>query len=147
MILDKIRPGEKIWIPKSRMTSAPLGFEESPLGELKGAIRQFRGPDKLHLREYKDGWELHQDYGDPRTLGGFIVHIFLDAPEVGFALMNAVGAYKKKFDETKSIWASVGESLKTGLLTYVGLKVLKEFIEYLILWSSNNQKPTEKKMW
>ncbi len=64
--------------------------------------------------------------GDPRTLGGFIVHIFLDAPEVGLDLLNAAGAYKKNFDETKSIWVSVGESQKTGILTYVGLKILKE---------------------
>ena len=147
MIVDKIEPGEKVWIPKSKMTSTPLGFEESSLGDLKGAIRQYRGPDNLHLREYSDKWELHQDYGDPRTLGGFIVHIFIDAPEVGFALLNAAGAYKKKFNETKSIWAAVGESLKTGILTYVGLRILKEFVEYLIQWTSTNQRTQTQTKW
>lgn len=142
MIVDRIEPGRKVWIPKSKMLTVPIGFKETVFGELKGAIRQYRGPDNLHLLEFQNGWELHRDFGDPRTLSGFIIHIFLDAPEVGLALLNATGAYIEKFEETKSIWASIGEALKTGILSYVGLKVVKEFIEYLVHWSSktgNNQ--------
>jgi len=112
--------------------AVPHGFEETWLGESRGAIRQYRGPDNLHLREYNDGWKLHQDYGDPRTLGGFIIHIFLDAPEVGIALLNATGVFKEVYEDTQSIWSAIGEAIKTGIITYLGVRLLKEFIEYLI---------------
>lgn len=144
MIVDKIRPGQKILIPKSEMLSSPMGFEETPLGELKGAIRQYRGPDNLHLLEYSDRWELHQDYGDPRTFGGFIIHIFLDAPEVGLALLNAIGSYKKKFDETNSMVDAIGEALETGILSYIGFKIMKEFFEYLGKLASSTNKPSQQ---
>lgn len=122
------------------MLSAPLGFEETPLGELKGATRQYRGPDNLHFREYEDGWELHQDFGDPRTLGGFIIHIILDAPEVGLVLLIAVCRFKELYDETHSFWPAVGEALKSGVIAFVGVRIMKEFIEYLVRWTADTQK-------
>ena len=137
MITSKVRPGEKVWIPKSQMLIVPTGFEETVMGELRGAIKQYRGPDNLHLREYSEGWELHQDYGDPRTLGGFIIHIFIDAPEVGLALLIAAGACEEKYNKTKSIGAAIGEAIRLGILSYVGLRILKEFIDHLIRRPSN----------
>lgn len=119
------------------MLNVPTGFEETVMGELRGAIRQYRGPDNLHLREYSDGWELHQDYGDPRTLGGFIIHVFIDAPEVGLAFLIAAGAYEKEFNKTKSIWSAIGKAVGTGILSYAGLKILREFIEYLMHWTNS----------
>ncbi len=132
MRTSKIKPGEKVWIPKSQMRNAPPGFRETIMGELRGANRQYRGPDNLHLREYSEGWELHQDYGDPRTLGGFIIHIFIDAPEIGLALLIAAGVYEEKYNKTKSIGAAISEAIGTGVLSYIGLRILKELIDHLI---------------
>lgn len=114
------------------MPNMPNGFVESPLGELKGAIRQYRGPDGLHLREYVDGYELHRDVGDPRTPGGFILHIFVDAPEVGIALLRAIGSFNEAYEKTNSFWDALAEAFKTSVLTYVGVRIVQEFVMCLI---------------
>ena len=53
---------QEVWIPKSKMPQPPPGFEETVLGDIKDALRQYRGPDNLHLLEYQDGYKLHLDY-------------------------------------------------------------------------------------
>jgi hypothetical protein len=134
----KIIPAHgKIWIPMAEMTSVPPGFEETWMGEPKGAIAQYRGPDNLHLLKYKDGWELHRDFGDPRSLGGFIIHIFLDAPEVGLALLTAAGRFREIHEETRSVWTAIGAAIETGILTYVGFRLMKELIGLMVKWTAN----------
>lgn len=55
-----------------------IDYEETSLGNKKGAIKQFRY-GKLHIREYKDYLVVHMDKVDPRKdpLG----HLLIDAPE------------------------------------------------------------------
>lgn len=134
MTVTNIPAYGKIWIPRLEMSTVPQGFEETRLGDSKGAIAQYRGPDNLHLLKYESGWELHQDFGDPRSLGGFIIHIFLDAPEVGLALLTAAGRFKEIHEETRSVWAAIGAAIETGILTYVGFRLMKELIELMVKW-------------
>jgi hypothetical protein len=134
MIQRNVTATKKIWIPKSEMASVPPGFEETWMGELKGASKQYRGPNNLHLLKYDDGWELHQDFGDPRTLGGFIIHIFLDAPEIGVSVLIAVGRFTEQYKESGSILSAVGAALSTGIITYAGLRIVKELFEYVVQW-------------
>jgi hypothetical protein len=138
MIPNDLVIHNKIWIPKSEMPTVPPGFEETWLGELKGARKQYRGPDNLHLLQYEDGWELHQDQGDPRTLGGFIIHIFLDAPEVGVALLVAAGKFTEKYDESGSILEAIAAALGTGVVTYAGLRIARELLEFVVQWIAAN---------
>ena len=55
-----------------------IDYEETYLGDKKGAKKQFRY-GKLHIREYKDYLVVHMDKVDPRKdpLG----HLLIDAPE------------------------------------------------------------------
>lgn len=55
-----------------------IDYEETFLGDKKGAKKQFRY-GKLHIREYKDYLIVHMDKVDPRKdpLG----HLLIDAPE------------------------------------------------------------------
>jgi hypothetical protein len=55
-----------------------IDYEETCLGDKKGANKQFRY-GKLHIREYKDYLVVHMDKVDPRKdpLG----HLLIDAPE------------------------------------------------------------------
>jgi len=55
-------------------------FEETPLGEVRGAFRQFRGLHGGHAREYDDSWEIHRDTTDPRV--DPFGHLINDAPYV-----------------------------------------------------------------
>jgi hypothetical protein len=62
-----------------------LDFSETILGDPDGSLRQFRNSTGLlHIREYKDYFEIHKDRVDPRTdpLG----HLLLDSPETILAL-------------------------------------------------------------
>ncbi len=128
-----------IVIPKTMMPTVPPGFEKTILGEPKGAIAQYRGPGNLHLREYDDRWTLHRDYGDPRTLGGLIIHIFLDAPEIGISLLIAAGTFKETYEATGSTTKALTEALKVLPVSYIALRTIKALFEYLVqLFSSGS---------
>ncbi|MHA1863579.1 MAG: hypothetical protein ACTSWA_07405 [Candidatus Thorarchaeota archaeon] len=133
MLPDNIEPHQEIVIKKSKMPRLPEGFEEITafFGDKKDAIRQYRGPNNIHVLEYEDHWKVHWDCGDPRTIDGAIIHIFADAPEIGFTLLAATLAGKKKYDETHSIGDSIIEALLAGLFTYGGVVVTKEVVRGL----------------
>ncbi len=131
MMLPKLKPGQEVWIPESRMPNLPPGFEETRLGEIKDAMAQYRGPGNMHLLKYPTGWKLHVDYGDPRSPEGFLVHIFIDAPEVGVSLLMAIGAAAETYNETNSLGEAIITFLSTSVLSYIGLKLLREFILWL----------------
>ncbi|MGY5882003.1 MAG: hypothetical protein RTV31_17295 [Candidatus Thorarchaeota archaeon] len=134
MIPDGTPVHKEIRIPKSKMPTLSKEFQEISdlLGDKKGSIRQFRGPNNIHVLEYKDYWAVHWDWGDPRRIDGALVHIFADAPEVGLALIAATIAGKNKYDETKSVGEAVVESVLTGLFTYGGIVVTKEIMNWIL---------------
>jgi hypothetical protein len=134
MLPEDTPPHKEIKIMKSKMPELPEGFEEISdfLGDKKDSIRQYRGPNNNHALEYKDHWMVHWDWGDPRTIDGALVHIFADAPEIGFGLVAAMAAGKKKYDETQSVGESILESLLAGLVTYGGIVVTKEVGKWIL---------------
>jgi len=123
--------GKKVWIPKSRMSMVPPGFERTWMGEPKGALAQYRGPDNLHLLEYPNGWELHRDFGNPRSIGGLIVHIFLDAPEVGLSFLIATSRAQTAYEKSGSVWQAIGDFTKSLVGSYLTLRALRALIEWL----------------
>jgi hypothetical protein len=56
-----------------------FGFVETVLGDPEGCLRQYRNANRLHVREYEDYFEIHEDKIDPRVdpLG----HLIRDSPE------------------------------------------------------------------
>ena len=56
-----------------------FGFVETPLGDPEGSLRQYRNDKGLHVREYENYFEIHEDQVDPRVdpLG----HLIRDSPE------------------------------------------------------------------
>lgn len=65
---------------KKIMRNLPKCFEETPLGEPKGEIRQYRGPYGSHVHEYKEAWVIHRDKVDPRF--DPVGHLVNDAPHI-----------------------------------------------------------------
>lgn len=94
---------KKFKILKVKMQKLPKCFQETSLGEPKGALRQYRGAHGSHLLEYEKEWIIHRDKIDPRIdpLG----HLVNDAPHVltlgvlaflfYLGLMYAIGGERK----------------------------------------------------
>ena len=78
-----------IIVPKS--VRPTIEYEETLLGNKKGAKRQFRYKN-LHIREYSDYYTVHMDKVDPRK--DPFRHLLIDAPEFLVALMSAVSMGK-----------------------------------------------------
>lgn len=81
---------ESVWIPRDEFVM-PEGAEETRLGDPKGSIRQYRA-GKLHIREYADCFEAHEDKVDPRE--DPVGHLLADAPQylAGISALVALAA-------------------------------------------------------
>ena len=64
-----------------------IDYDETQLGNRKGAKRQFRYKN-LHIREYSGHYTVHVDKVDPRKdpLG----HLLIDAPEFLMGIITAI---------------------------------------------------------
>jgi len=81
-----IKPyGKNIAIPKDIMERLPRGTKPTILGDMDGALQQYRCPPNLHILEYPDFYKVHKDMRDPRE--DPIGHIVHDSPETGVALI------------------------------------------------------------
>jgi hypothetical protein len=78
-----------IIVPKS--VRPTIEYEETLLGNKKGAKRQFRYKN-LHIREYGDYYTVHMDKVDPRK--DPFGHLLIDAPEFLVGLMSAISMGK-----------------------------------------------------
>ena len=74
-----------IIVPKN--VRPTLDYDETQLGNRKGAKRQFRYKN-LHIREYSGHYTVHIDKVDPRKdpLG----HLLIDAPEFLMGIISAI---------------------------------------------------------
>src|SRR3984893_14486985 len=72
-----------------------FGFDETILGDSRGSLRQYRNARGVHVREFRDHFEIHVDEIDPRTnpLG----HLISDSPEtlVAFAATSILARKTK----------------------------------------------------
>lgn len=116
-------PNKEIVISKSIMPSLPEVFEETHLGALDGAIRQYRSSSGMHAREYKDRFVLHQDRFDPRREP--VYHLVLDSPETLLALGSAAVLSKR-----------AGKISSSGELKLSGL-AMNPFLFMLAFFSLN----------
>ena len=84
-VQDFISDENDILIPKS--VRPIVEYEDTRLGERKGAKRQFR-IGNLHIREYNEYYAAHLDKIDPNkdALG----HLMVDAPQYVIAILAAI---------------------------------------------------------
>ena len=121
--------GEEIEVPKELRQFMLADAQETKLGQKNGAIKQFRY-GKLHIREYKDKYLVHQDKIDPREnpLG----HLIHDAPEVLVGLAcAAIGGAKipGQLVQNKSPVPGIISSLVYGYAGYLLTKKLKDGVK------------------
>jgi len=127
-------PSDEIEVPKELREFMLEGAEETYLGKINGAKKQYRYGN-LHIREYDDKFLVHTDRIDPRKdpLG----HLVYDAPEVLIGLACAVfgGSQIAKTFQNKnkskksSVVARLLSSVISGYLGYVATKKIKNYLE------------------
>lgn len=81
---------DEIEVPLAVREDLPHWVEETPLGDRRGALSQYRYGN-LHIRRYADRYTVHADAVDPRRdpLG----HLLRDAPSLLAAAAVPVAAY------------------------------------------------------
>lgn len=132
-LLAHKQPGVNIIIPKSIMQKPPVGCEETMLGDLNGACKQYRCDPNIHMLEYPDIYKVHRDRFDPRN--NPLDHLIYDSPETLAALIigSAAGTIIGKIicnnrkDKSENalrdtIIASSLTAIMTGLVTYYIVK-------------------------
>ena len=142
---SEYRDNDEISIPKTVLPRLPEGYKETLLGDRRGAIRQFRHPSGLHVREYSDRFVIHRDSFDPRSHP--VRHLIHDSPEtilaLGACLYGAGKAAnrisKKREQEHESSDHGAGRefigpfgSLGSFILAFLSLNSVFRFIKRLI---------------
>lgn len=112
-----------------------ITYEETILGNKKGAKRQFRYGN-LHIREYEDYYVVHMDKIDPKR--DPIGHLLTDAPEYLAAIIAGLKAAKQAGDSVytqrradnnnliESIMAACLAGTVAATLSYLISNILKE---------------------
>lgn len=85
--------GKEIFISKEVLTTLPEEYRETVVGDRRGALRQYRHPSGMHVREYRDGFVVHRDRFDPRAHP--VSHLLSDSPETMLALGACLYGAKK----------------------------------------------------
>ena len=139
-----------IVIPKS--VRPIIDYEETRLGDRKGATRQFR-LGNLHIREYNEYYTAHMDKIDPNkdALG----HLLFDAPEYLVAILAAIsvgtriGSIIHNNNNNKNIVKNVGSQPNNeifsgcisgsiaGLMSYSIGNIVKKLIKRIECTKSN----------
>ncbi|PSN83573.1 hypothetical protein B9Q01_04270 [Candidatus Marsarchaeota G1 archaeon OSP_D] len=82
-------------LPLDVLPNLPPCFEETLLGDPKGAKKQFRCYHGYHVRVYDDHYEIHADKFDPRISPA--LHLMFDTPLMGVIVGYVL--FKKLFGE------------------------------------------------
>ncbi len=143
--LDKLGYHKDVVVSKTKVPPPNDydGFVES-IGEPDLQKRDFRrrinGTECMHVKEYSDYYKVHRDRVDPKY--DPIGHLIEDSPEVpaglAAAILSGYGAGKAHYENIKyttehpileSVLVTLGSGAGTGLLTYLGVKLLRELLE------------------
>ena len=85
----------EIKISKEVLNELPLNYQESSLGDARGAKRQFRN-GRVHVREYDDSFTIHIDHADPRKHP--LAHLLKDSPETLASVFASAHLNRNKGD-------------------------------------------------
>jgi hypothetical protein len=122
-----------IIVPKS--VRPTIEYEETLLGNKKGAKRQFRYKN-LHIREYGDYYTVHMDKVDPRK--DPFRHLLIDAPEFLVGLISAVSMGKlvgfafsdnNRTEDKNKKGTQLSNAIAAGAITsYMARNIFKKLI-------------------
>lgn len=143
--LDKLGYHKDVVVSKKKVPQPSIydGFVES-IGEPDRQIKDFRkrinGTECMHVKEYSNYYKVHRDKVDPRY--NPISHLIEDSPEVSVGLaagiLSGYNAGKAHYENIKftsehpileSTMVTLGSGVAIGLLTYLGVKSLRELLE------------------
>jgi hypothetical protein len=119
-------------VPKS--VRPIIDYDETYLGEKKGANRQFRFGN-LHIREYDEYYTVHRDKIDPRKdpLG----HLLIDAPGYLVTILCALCVGKQLvsiiYDDPKNNGrierSALNSAIISGSISYITSNIIKRIIK------------------
>jgi hypothetical protein len=119
-------------VPKS--VRPIIDYDETYLGEKKGANRQFRFGN-LHIREYDEYYTVHRDKIDPRKdpLG----HLLIDAPRHLVTILCALCVGKQLvsiiYDDPKNNGrierSALNSAIISGSISYITSNIIKRIIK------------------
>jgi hypothetical protein len=91
---------EDIVISKEVLPELPNDYEETTLGDRRGAKKQYRSSSSsLHVREYDGKFTIHIDRVDPRI--NPVGHLIKDSPETIAAVATTLYFAKRNFEKRK----------------------------------------------
>jgi hypothetical protein len=119
-------------VPKS--VRPIIDYDETYLGEKKGANRQFRFGN-LHIREYDEYYTVHRDKIDPRKdpLG----HLLIDAPDRLVTILCALCVGKQLvsiiYDDSKNNGrierSALNNAIISGSISYITSNIIKRILK------------------
>lgn len=105
-----------IVISKEILPELPPDYEETYLGDSRGAKKQYRSHSSgLHVREYDDKFTIHIDRADPRR--NPIGHLIKDSPETIAAAATTLYFVRRSLEKRKLTSTHGSTFLGIGLLS------------------------------
>lgn len=142
---------EEIEISKTHMQNLPKCFEKTKrLGYLKDALKQYRGPYGVHIREYQDCYKIHRDIVDPRYAPS--LHLVFDIPSKTWMeqhsprlaktysafLRGTTKAYRKSFSFREALSSKLGFDIEDAVYRRrkIAVSIYTAFL-IIMLYASN----------
>ena len=105
-----------IVISKEILSELPPDYEETSLGDSRGAKKQYRSHSSgIHVREYDDKFTIHIDRADPRS--NLIGHLIKDSPETIAAAATTLYFAKRSLGKRNAKITHDSAFLGIGLLS------------------------------
>jgi hypothetical protein len=132
-----------ISISKEVLPELPNDYQETSLGDRRGAKKQYRSTStsssgNLHAREYDNKFTIHIDQEDPRR--NPIGHLVKDAPETIAAAATTMYIAKRKFGKSTKLstaqdnsgFLSGGGLIGTLLLSFIALNSVFRILKTIL---------------
>lgn len=133
-LVDADDDSEKsIRVSKQVLPELPSDYEETNLGDKRGARKQYRNSN-VHVREYDDSYTIHVDRADPRR--DPLRHLLKDSPETIAAFATSLYFAKRSIERAHSSkWNNRGgiEGERDNRISFLGFGLLGFFSSFLIL--------------
>ncbi len=108
---------KEVIISKEVLPELPTEYEETPVGDRRGAKKQYRSSSNIHVREYEDKFTIHIDHADPRS--NPIGHLLKDSPETMVAAATSLYFAKHSLEKGQRLGQRSQDFLGLGLFSFL----------------------------